>query len=298
MTVVHHRTVSLDGMDVFYREAGPQDAPVLLLLHGYPTSSHMFRHLIPALADRYRVLAPDHLGFGRSSAPAAEEFEYTFDALADMTAALLDALDITRYTVYVQDYGAPIAWRLALAEPSRIQGVITQNGNAYEEGFVPEFWAPIWAYGADPSAVHEAALRPALGREAIEWQYTHGVPDPSTIAPEAWEHDIALMARPGIDRAQLALFADYASNRALYPQVQHWLRTSGTPVLAVWGKNDEIFSPAGATAFRRDAVDPRIELLNGGHFLLESHLDEVASIIREWHRAVVSPRASSEQSTP
>lgn len=286
MAIVHHRTVSINGLEVFYREAGPQDAPVFLLLHGYPTSSHMFRHLIPALADQYRVIAPDHIGFGRSSAPVVNDFDYTFDALADVTAAFLEAVGVTRYTVYVQDYGAPIAWRLALANPTSIEGVISQNGNAYEEGFVPEFWEPIWAYGADPSASNEEALRPALGHEAIEWQYTHGVPDVSTVDPDAWEHDIALMNRSGVDQAQLALFADYVSNRGLYPQVHDWLRSSGVPVLAVWGKNDEIFDVAGAAAFRRDVPEARIELLDGGHFLLESHLDEVVQIIRDWRSAV------------
>lgn len=282
MAVPHHRTMTIDGLDVFYREAGPEQAPVILLLHGYPTSSHMFRHLLPALAGTYRVIAPDHIGFGRSSAPGVQDFEYTFDSLARVTRRFLEVLEVESYTVYVQDYGAPIAWRLALADPAAITGVISQNGNAYEEGFVPEFWAPIWAYGEDPSAANEQALRPALGREAIRWQYTHGVPDPSTIDPDAWEHDVRTMERPGVDRAQLALFGDYASNRALYPQVQQWLRDSGVPVLAVWGRNDEIFAADGAEAFRRDAPSARIELLDGGHFLLESHLDEAARIILDW----------------
>ncbi|WP_425353054.1 alpha/beta fold hydrolase [Saccharomonospora piscinae] len=278
--------MSVDGLDVFYREAGPRDAPVILLLHGYPTSSHMFRHLIPALADRYHVIAPDHIGFGRSSAPSVGDFTYTFAALTEVTAAFLRAVGVTKYTVYVQDYGAPIAWRLALADPEAVEGVISQNGNAYEEGFVPEFWEPVWAYGADPSEANERALRPALEREAIEWQYTHGVPDVTTVDPDAWEHDLALLARPGVDRAQLALFADYTGNRALYPRVQDWLRISRVPVLAVWGRNDEIFGPAGATAFRRDSPDARVELLDGGHFLLESHLDEVVRIIRDWRAAI------------
>ncbi len=282
MPTVHHRTVPVEGLEVFYRESGPADAPVLLLLHGYPTSSHMFRRLIPALAERYRVIAPDHIGFGRSSAPDVDDFDYTFDGLARVTRAFLRTIGVRRYTVMVQDYGAPVAWRLALAEPDAVEGVISQNGNAYEEGFVPAFWAPIWAYADDRSAGNEAALRPALGREAVEWQYLHGVPDPSTIDPDAWEHDLALLARPGVDRAQLALFADYASNRTLYPEVQRWLRGSGVPVLAVWGRNDEIFAAAGAEAFRRDAPHARIELLDGGHFLLESHLDDVARIILEW----------------
>lgn len=282
MPTVHHRTVTVDGLDVFYREAGPVDAPVFLLLHGYPTSSHMFRHLIPALADRYRVIAPDHIGFGRSSAPAVEEFDYTFDNLARMTIAFLEVIGVSRYTVYTQDYGAPIAWRLALTDSVAVEGVVSQNGNAYEEGFVSEFWEPIWAYGASPSLEAEQALRPALGREAVEWQYLHGVPDAATVDPDAWEHDIALLARPGVDLAQLALFGDYKTNRAVYPEVHKWLRESNVPVLAVWGKNDEIFGPDGAEAFLRDAPHARVELLNGGHFLLESHLDDVVRIIREW----------------
>jgi pimeloyl-ACP methyl ester carboxylesterase len=242
----------------------------------------MFRNLIPALADKYRVIAPDHIGYGRSSAPSVDDFDYTFAALTEVTIAFLDAIGVARYTVYAQDYGAPIAWRLALANPSAIEGVISQNGNAYEEGFVSEFWAPIWAYGDVKSDENEQALRPALGRDAVEWQYTHGVPDPTTVDPDAWEHDIALLSRPGVDRAQLALFGDYHTNRDLYPLVQEWLRTSKVPVLAVWGKNDEIFGPAGATAFLRDAPHARIELIDGGHFLIESNLDDVARIILDW----------------
>lgn len=282
MSGVHHRTVSVDGLEVFYREAGPQGAPVLLLLHGYPTSSHMFRHLIPALADRYHVIAPDHIGFGRSSAPSVDEFSYTFDNLATITRAFLDTVGVTRYTVYVQDYGAPIAWRLALWDPSAIDGIISQNGNAYEEGFVPEFWAPIWEHTAAPTTETESALRFALSREAIEWQYKHGVPDVTTIDPDAWEHDIAQMSRPGVDLAQLALFTDYVSNRALYPKLQDWIAQSRIPVLALWGANDEIFGPDGARAFQRHAPHARIELLDAGHFVLESHLDEAVEIIRDW----------------
>lgn len=279
MVAVHHRTVEVDGLTVFYREAGPADAPVLVLLHGYPTSSYMFRHLIPALAGPYRVIAPDHIGFGRSSAPSVGQFPYTFDALAEVTGRFLAMLDVDRYAIYVQDYGAPVGWRLALADPDAVVAVVSQNGNAYEEGFVPEFWAPIWAYGADRSAENEARLRPALGREAVEWQYTHGVADRTLVDPDAWEHDLALLARPGVDRAQLALFGDYATNRDLYPAVHEWLRSRRVPVLAVWGRNDEIFGPAGAEAFRRDAPDAEILLLDGGHFLLETHLDEVAQAI-------------------
>jgi pimeloyl-ACP methyl ester carboxylesterase len=282
MTTVHHRTVTVQGLDVFYREAGSTDAPVLLLLHGYPTSSHMFRHLIPVLAEQYRVIAPDHIGFGRSSAPSVDAFGYTFDALARVSRGFLDAIGVTRFTVYAQDYGAPIAWRLALGDPGSVEGMISQNGNAYEEGFVPDFWAPIWAYGKDSSPENESRLRPALGREAVEWQYLHGVPDPSVVDPDAWEHDLALLERPGNDLAQLALFGDYHTNRALYPEVQEWLRTSQVPVLAIWGRNDEIFGPAGAEAFLRDAPHARVELVDGGHFLLESHLDDAVDAILEW----------------
>ncbi|WP_437583394.1 alpha/beta fold hydrolase [Paramicrobacterium sp. CJ85] len=284
MVMVHHRTVQVDGLDVFYREAGPSDAPVLLLLHGYPTSSHMFRHLIPLLATEYRVIAPDHIGFGRSSAPSVDDFDYTFDRLAEVTEQFVDALELTTYTVFTHDYGAPIAWRLALSRPHAVNGVISQNGNAYEEGFVPEFWEPIWAYAADASPENEAKLRPALGREAVEWQYTHGVPDVTTIDPDAWEHDLALLARPGNDRAQLALFGDYVTNRALYPRFHEWLRETQVPVLAIWGANDEIFGPDGARAFAKDVPHTRVELFDGGHFILESHLDEAAQIILEWRR--------------
>ncbi|KAA9089134.1 alpha/beta fold hydrolase [Microbacterium radiodurans] len=282
MVVTHHRTVTVDGLDVFYREAGPADAPVLLLLHGYPSSSHMFRHLIPSLADRFRVVAPDHIGFGRSSAPTADEFTYTFDALAQTTRRFLELIGVHRYTMYVHDYGAPIGWRLALADPHAVVGVISQNGNAYEDGFVPEFWAPSWADGLERSPVTRDALRPALSRAVVEWQYTHGVPDPSTIDPDAWEHDIALLSRPGQDDIQLDLFRDYITNRALYPAVHEWLRSSGVPVLAIWGRNDEIFDAAGAVAFAKDAGDVRVELVDGSHFLLESHLDRVVSSVRNW----------------
>ncbi len=282
MTAVHHRTVEVDGLDVFYREAGPADAPVMLLLHGYPSSSHMFRHLVPALADRFHVIAPDHIGFGRSSAPSVDAFDYTFDRLAEVTLAFLDTLGVARFSVYTQDYGAPVGWRLALARPQAVVGVVSQNGNAYEKGFVPAFWAPVWAYGDDPSAHNEEALRPALARPAVEWQYTHGVPDVTTVDPDAWEHDLRLLARPGVDRAQLALFADYRTNRELYPAVQEWFRSSQVPLLAVWGRNDEIFGPAGAEAFTKDLPNARVELVDGGHFLLESHLAEVVRAIRAW----------------
>ncbi|WP_130179076.1 alpha/beta fold hydrolase [Cryobacterium sp. SO1] len=284
MVTVHYSTVSVDGLDVFWREAGQTDAPVLLLLHGYPTSSHMFRHLIPLLADRYRVIAPDHIGFGRSSAPSVDNFDYTFDALTAVTQRFLKTIGVQKYTIYVQDYGAPIGWRLALADPAAVEGVISQNGNAYEEGFVPEFWDAIWADAAEQTTETRDALRPALERTAVEWQYLHGVPDPTTVDPDAWEHALALLGRPGLDLVQLALFRDYVSNRALYPALHEWLRSSRVPVLAVWGRNDEIFAAAGAEAFSHDAPHARIELVDGGHFLLESDLDQVADTILEWRQ--------------
>ncbi|MEW2343614.1 alpha/beta fold hydrolase [Streptomyces griseoaurantiacus] len=280
MYAVHHRSATVDGHELFYREAGPADAPTIVLLHGYPTSSFMFRELIPLLAGDYHVLAPDHLGFGLSDAPPVTEFTYTFDALADLTSALLDRLGVDRYALYVQDYGAPIGWRLALRHPERITAVVSQNGNAYEEGFVESFWADVWAYGENPGPETEPAVRAALTREAIRWQYLHGVPDPSLVSPDTWEHDHALVSREGNDEIQLALFRDYRTNRPLYPPLQEFLRTHEVPVLAVWGRNDEIFGPAGAQAFARDAKDAEVHLVDGGHFLLESHLDVVAGHLR------------------
>ncbi|MEU9603408.1 alpha/beta hydrolase [Streptomyces sp. NPDC048057] len=280
MGSVHHRTTTVDGHRIFYREAGPADAPAIVLLHGYPTSSFMFRELIPLLADRYRVIAPDHLGFGHSDTPSATEFDYTFDALADLTSGLLDQLGLDRYALYVQDYGAPIGWRLALKHPERISALVTQNGNGYEDGFVDSFWNDLWAYGANPGPATEPAVRAALSRDAIRWQYLHGVPAPSLVSPDTWEHDHALISREGNDEIQLALFRDYQNNRPLYPLLHEYLRTSEVPVLAVWGRNDEIFGPAGARAFARDAKDAEVHLINGGHFLLESHLDIVAGYLR------------------
>jgi pimeloyl-ACP methyl ester carboxylesterase len=282
MVAVHHRFADVEGHRIFYREAGPADAPTVVLLHGYPTSSHMFRTLIPLLADEYHVVAPDHLGFGLSDAPGVDEFDYSFDALARITSGLLSGLGVTRYAIYVQDYGAPIGWRLALADPSAITAIISQNGNAYQEGFVEGFWTDVWAYAAEQNERTESAIRSALTREAIRWQYLHGVPDPTLVDPGTWEHDHALVSRPGNDLVQLRLFRDYATNPPLYPAVHEYFRSSRVPLLAVWGEHDEIFGPAGATAFARDLPDARIELLPGGHFLLESHLDAAAAMIRDF----------------
>ncbi|WP_097948817.1 alpha/beta fold hydrolase [Streptomyces sp. ms115] len=280
MSSVRHRTATVDGHEIYYREAGPADAPVIVLLHGYPTSSFMFRELIPLLADAYHVIAPDHLGFGHSDAPPATEFDYTFDALAELTSGLLDQLGLDRYALYVQDYGAPIGWRLALKNPERISAIVTQNGNGYEDGFVDSFWDGLWAYGANPGPDTEPAVRAAMSLEAIRWQYVHGVPDPSVVSPDTWEHDVALVSREGNDEIQLALFRDYQNNRALYPLLHEYLRISEVPVLAVWGRNDEIFGLAGARAFARDAKNAEVHLINGGHFLLESHRDVVAGYLR------------------
>jgi pimeloyl-ACP methyl ester carboxylesterase len=240
----------------------------------------MFRHLIPQLADRYRVIAPDHLGFGLSDAPSVNRFDYTFDALAALTDGLLIELGVDRYAMYVHDYGAPLGWRLALSRPGSIGAIITQNGNGYEAGFEQAFWKPVREYWHERTPRTESALREALTLDAIRWQYVHGVPDPSLVSPDTWYHDHSLILRPGNDLVQLRLFSDYASNLALYPKLHSYLRESGVPILAVWGSNDEIFGPAGALAFSDDSVDAEIQLLDGGHFLLESHLDVVAAYIR------------------
>jgi len=275
--IVHHQTATVDGHEVFYREAGPVTAPTVVLLHGFPTSSFMFRELIPRLADRYHVIAPDHLGFGFSAAPAVSEFTYTFDTLTTVTDALLTRLGVDRFFMYVQDYGAPIGWRLALRDPERILGVVSQNGNAYEEGFVASFWDPIWAYAANPTPATETPLRAAFELDTIRWQYVTGVADPSVVSPDTWTHDHALVNRPGNPETQLALFRDYATNRALYPQVQDWFRSSQVPLLAVWGGGDEIFGPDGARAFERNLPEAQIELLDSGHFALETHLDAISA---------------------
>jgi pimeloyl-ACP methyl ester carboxylesterase len=280
MTSVHHRYATVGGQKLFYREAGPADAPAVVLLHGFPASSFMFRDLIPPLADRYHLIAPDYLGFGLSDAPPAGEFGYSFDALASLTAGLLGQLGVTRYAMYVHDYGAPVGWRLALADPGAVSAIITQNGNGYEAGFGEEFWKPVRAYWQEQNPQTEAPIRQALTLEAIRWQYLHGVPDQSLVSPDTWYHDHALVSRPGNDLVQLALFADYATNLPLYPRLHAYLRDSRVPLLAVWGRNDQIFVPAGALAFADDAPGAEIHLLDGGHFLLESHLDAAADLIR------------------
>jgi pimeloyl-ACP methyl ester carboxylesterase len=280
MVDIHYRTAQVDGHEIFYREAGPADAPVVVLLHGFPASSHMFRGLIPELADRYHVIAPDHLGFGQSAMPQADEFRYTFDALAELTAGLLDTLGVTRYAMYVHDYGAPIGWRLATRSPERVTAIISQNGNGYTEGLVEPFWKPVSDYWKNPGPATEPAVRQALTRDAVHWQYTHGVPDPTLVSPDGWLHDLALLARPGNAEIQLALFGDYVTNVEAYPELHRYFRESQVPLLAVWGGNDEIFGPDGALAFKRDLPDAEVHLLDAGHFALESRLDAVTGYVR------------------
>ena len=285
---VHHRYATVNGLRLFYREAGQHDAPAIVLLHGFPTSSFMFRDLIPRLADRHHVIAPDHLGFGYSDAPSVAEFDYSFDALTDLTEGLLDQLGLTRYAIYVQDYGAPIGWRLALRRPQAISAIVTQNGNGYDEGFIQSFWTTVWEYQREQTAETEAAIRTALDVESIKWQYLTGVPDETLVSPDTWTHDAALLARPGNDEVQLKLFRDYATNAPMYPALHDYLRTSQVPVLAVWGQGDPIFGPDGARAFGKDAPDAEIHLLTGGHFLLETAGHEVAELIRAFLQRVAT----------
>ena len=251
----------------------------------------MFRDLIPLLAHRYHVIAPDHLGFGLSDAPPAGEFGYTFDALAGLTTALLRQIGITRYAMYVHDYGAPVGWRLALKDPEAITAIISQNGNGYEAGFVDDFWKPVREFWRDRNQQTEAPIRQTLTLDAIRWQYLQGVPDESLVSPDTWAHDFAQVSRPGNDAVQLDLFADYARNLPLYPKLHAWLRAHPVPLLAVWGRNDPIFAPEGALAFATDAPRAEICLLDGGHFLLESHLDAAAGRIRGFLGRALHDRA-------
>ena len=282
MAIVHHRYATVDGHRLFYREAGDDAAPVLVLLHGFPTSSHMFRHLIPALAGEYRVIAPDLLGFGLSDAPSVDTFDYTFDALTALTAGLLRSLGVERYAMYVQDYGAPIGWRLALGKPAAVTAIISQNGNAYDAGFVESFWKTVWDYQSAQTPEAETAVRQFFTLEATRSQYVTGVQDQTLVDPESWFHDYSLLSRPGNDAVQLALFRDYATNPPLYPRLHEYFRATRVPLLAVWGRGDQIFGPAGAEAFAADLPDADIHLLEGGHFLLESALDEVTTLIRSF----------------
>jgi pimeloyl-ACP methyl ester carboxylesterase len=279
--MVRYRTVTVDGHRVFYRDAGEPTHPALLLLHGFPSSSHMFRNLIPLLADRYHIVAPDLPGFGFSDAPDRAAFDYTFDNLARVIEGFIDQVGLERYAIYVFDYGAPVGFRLALARPERVTAIISQNGNAYEEG-LSAGWTPIRKYWQEASAANRDAIREFLTPETTKWQYVHGVSDETLVAPESYALDSALLARPGNDEIQLDLFLDYASNIALYPRFHDYFRTKRPPFLAVWGKHDPFFLPPGAEAFKRDIPDAVVRFFDTGHFALETHVEEIAAAIRDF----------------
>ncbi len=274
-----YHTVDVTGLKVFYRQSGPSDAPKLLLLHGLPSAGHMFRDLIPQLADRFNVVAPDLLGFGQSDMPAGTRFTYTFEALTDVLEGFTDVIGFDRYALYVFDYGAPTGFRLAVRRPDRITAIVSQNGNAYTEGF-SDGWNPIRAYWSEPTQANRDVIRTMIQPETTIWQYTHGAADPSLVSPDGYTLDNHYLARPGADEIQLDLFLDYASNVALYPAFKEYFRTRRPPLLAIWGRNDPFFRPAGAEAFRRDIPDAEVQLLNTGHFAIETHAGEIAAAIR------------------
>ena len=278
MTDIAYRTAEVDGLSVFYREAGAADAPTLLLLHGFPSSSHMFRDLIPLLADEFHLVAPDLPSFGKSDMPNPDKFDYTFDHLADVIDRFTEVLGLDRFAIYVFDYGAPVGFRIAARHPDRITAIISQNGNAYTDG-LSDGWAPVQAYWKDPSPANREAVRSMVQPETTIWQYTHGVPDVTMVSPDGYGLDNFYLARPGADEIQLDLLLNYASNVALYPAWQEYFRTSRPPLLAVWGSNDPFFIPPGAEAFKRDIPDADIRFVPTGHFALETHVDEIASAI-------------------
>jgi pimeloyl-ACP methyl ester carboxylesterase len=277
--IIHRKRIEADGVRVFYREAGDPNAPVVLLLHGFPASSFQYRELIPRLADRYRVIAPDLPGFGFTEIPAARNYVYAFDALAKTIEAFTDALNLKSYALYIFDYGAPTGLRLAMAHPERVTAIVSQNGNAYEEG-LGDAWAPIRKYWSDPSAENRNMIRGALTAEGMKREYSIGMPNSDVVAPESYTLDAALLARPGNVEIQLDLFLDYANNVKLYPNFQEYFRTSKPPLLAIWGKNDLYFIPPGAEAFRRDIPNAIVQFLDTGHFALETHLEEIATAMR------------------
>jgi pimeloyl-ACP methyl ester carboxylesterase len=285
--MIHYRTATVDGRRIFYREAGSPEHPTLLLLHGFPSSSHMFRNLIPRLSDRFHLVAPDLLGFGFSEAPDRAQFDYTFANLARVMEGFTDALGLERYALYVFDYGAPVGFRLALARPERVTAIISQNGNAYEEG-LSTGWDTTQRYWREPNAENREALRALLTPETTKWQYVHGVSDETLVAPESYTLDSALLTRPGNDEIQLDLFLDYASNVALYPKFHEYFAARQPPFLAVWGKNDPFFLPPGAEAFRRDLPSAEVHFLDTGHFALETHVEEIAAAIRSFLGKAVS----------
>jgi pimeloyl-ACP methyl ester carboxylesterase len=281
MPVVKYRSADVDGLKVFYREAGNADLPALLLLHGFPSASHMFRDLIPLLADRFNIVAPDLPGFGQSEMPAWSEFSYTFDHIARIIDRFTEVVGLKRFAIYVFDYGAPVGFRIATKHPERITAIISQNGNAYGEG-LSDAWNPIRAYWQDPSPANRKALRGFLAPQATRWQYTHGVTDETRVSPDGRSLDDFYLARPGADEVQLDLFSDYKSNIALYPTFQAYFRTHKPPFLAVWGKNDPFFLPPGAEAFKRDIPGAVVRFFDTGHFALETHAAEIALAIRDF----------------
>ena len=281
MSRVKYLTADVDGFKVFYREAGASDAPALLLLHGFPSAGHMFRDLIPLLSDRYHVIAPDLPGFGQSDMPPRGGFSYTFDHMAEVIDRFTEVIGLRRFAIYVFDYGAPTGFRIAVKHPDRITAIISQNGNAYEEG-LSDGWTPIRAYWEEPSKANRDALRAFLSPETTHWQYTHGVADPTAVSPDGQSLDNFYLARPGADEVQLDLFGDYKSNVALYPTFQAYFRAHKPPLLAIWGKNDPFFLPPGAEAFKRDNPDATVRFLDTGHFALETHAEEIAAAIRQF----------------
>jgi pimeloyl-ACP methyl ester carboxylesterase len=281
MTKIHYRKTVVDGFQVFYREAGRVDAPTLLLLHGFPSAGHMFRELIPALSDRFHIVAPDLPGFGQSDMPSRDKFSYTFARLAEVIERFTEVIGLVRFAIYVFDYGAPTGFRLAVRYPERITAIVSQNGNAYEEG-LSDGWNPIRAYWQDPSQANRNALRSFLAPETTIWQYTHGVSDTTYVSPDGYSLDNFYLARPGADEVQLDLFGDYKSNVELYPVFQEYFRKHKPPFLAVWGKNDPFFLPPGAEAFKRDIPDAEVRFFDTGHFALETHCNEIAAAMREF----------------
>lgn len=281
MTTIQYRKVSVDGFNVFYRQAGDANAPALLLLHGFPTSSHMFRELIPALSDRFHVVAPDLPGFGLSDMPPRDRFTYTFAKLAEVIERFTEVIGLVRFAIYVFDYGAPTGFRMAVRHPERITAIISQNGNAYEEG-LSDGWNPIRAYWQDASEKNRSALRAFLTPETTIWQYTHGVSDTSRVSPDGYSLDNHYLERPGADDVQLDLFGDYKTNVAMYPKFQAYFRKHRPPLLAAWGKNDPFFLPPGAEAFKRDIPGAEVRFFDTGHFALETHGEEIAEAIRDF----------------
>lgn len=284
--VIHYKTIAVDGLQIFYREAGNPKAPTVLLLHGFPTSSQMYRNLIPRLADKYHVVAPDYPGFGQSSMPDRAQFAYTFDHLSQVVERFTEAMHLTRYALYIMDYGAPVGFRLAVLHPERVSALIVQNGNAYEEG-LQTFWNPLRQYWADNAPSSRDALRPFLTLDGTKWQYTHGVGDQTLLSPDAWTTDQYLLDRAGNKEIQLDLFYDYRTNVAQYPEWHAYLRTYQPPTLIVWGRNDEIFPAAGAEAFKRDLLNIDFHLLDAGHFALESNGPEIARLTRQFLKRVL-----------